>query len=133
MFRKNRVSDMAGADPGFLLGGGALVSCSTSTPINHVCFFFAEYQLYKKTSGHLRGGGGGVAHPLHLPTRSAPVREACEERERLSKALRLPLCVSVMRLILFCTHNFQSACYIRLFYFSPSSASTFASQESSLN
>ena len=35
----------AGADPGFFLGGGALVSCSTSTPINHIVFF-AEYQLY---------------------------------------------------------------------------------------
>ena len=33
-----------GADPGFFLGGGALVSCSTSTPINHIVF--AEYQLY---------------------------------------------------------------------------------------
>ena len=27
------------------LGGGALVSCSTSTPINHIVFF-SEYQLY---------------------------------------------------------------------------------------
>ena len=35
----------SGADPGFLLGGGALVSCSTSTPINPIVFF-AEYQLY---------------------------------------------------------------------------------------
>ena len=35
-----------GADPGFFLGGGALVSCSTSTPINHNFFFFAEYQLH---------------------------------------------------------------------------------------
>ena len=35
-----------GADPGFFLGGGALVSCSTSTPINHIVFFFAEYQFY---------------------------------------------------------------------------------------
>ena len=50
----------SGADPGFILGGGALVSCSTSTPINHIVFF-AEYQLYQKTAGHLReGGGGGV-------------------------------------------------------------------------
>ena len=32
----------SGADPGFFLGGGALVSCSTSTPINHIVFF-AEY------------------------------------------------------------------------------------------
>ena len=35
-----------GADPGFFFGGGALVSCSTSTPINHIVLFFAEYQLY---------------------------------------------------------------------------------------
>ena len=32
----------AWADPGFFLGGGALVSRSTSTPINHIVFFFAE-------------------------------------------------------------------------------------------
>ena len=36
----------AGADPGYILGGGALVSCSTSTPISHIVFFSAEYQLY---------------------------------------------------------------------------------------
>ena len=41
-----------GADPGFFLGGGALVSCSTSTPINH--FFPAEYR-------------GGVRTPCTLP------------------------------------------------------------------
>ena len=35
-----------GADPGFFLGEGALVSWTTSTPINHIVFFFAEYQLY---------------------------------------------------------------------------------------
>ena len=38
------LSEWAGADPGFLLGGCALVSCSTSTPINHIVFF-GEYQL----------------------------------------------------------------------------------------
>ena len=37
---------ITGADPGFILGGGALVSCSTSTPVNDIVFFFAEYQLY---------------------------------------------------------------------------------------
>ena len=37
-------------------------------------FFFAEYQLYQKTAGHLGGGGGG-AHPLHPPPRSAPGQE----------------------------------------------------------
>ena len=36
------ISTGSGADPGFFLGGGALVSCSTSTPINQN----AEYQLY---------------------------------------------------------------------------------------
>ena len=36
---KSAVSIRPGADPGFFLGGGALVSCSTSTPINHIFFF----------------------------------------------------------------------------------------------
>ena len=42
------VLETPGADPGFFLGGGALASCSTLTPINHIVFFFffAEYQLY---------------------------------------------------------------------------------------
>ena len=34
-----RKTRKAGADRGFYLGGGALVSCSTSTPINHIVFF----------------------------------------------------------------------------------------------
>ena len=55
---------MAGADPGFFLGGGALVSCATSTPINHIVFFL------QKTAGHLRGGEG-CAPPAPPPT-SAP-------------------------------------------------------------
>ena len=42
----NSNSIVPGADPGFFLGGGALVSCSTSTPINHIVFFGGEYQLY---------------------------------------------------------------------------------------
>ena len=48
-----------GADPGFSLGGGALVSFSTSTPINHIVF------LQNKTAGHLREGG--VRTPCTLP------------------------------------------------------------------
>ena len=43
---RERIQMTAGVDPGFFLGGVALVSCSTSTPINHIVFFFAEYQLY---------------------------------------------------------------------------------------
>ena len=39
---------ITGADPGFFLGGGALVSCSTSTPINHIVFFI--YFFLQNTS-----------------------------------------------------------------------------------
>ena len=41
------LSEWAGADPGFFLKERcALVCCSTSTPINHIVFLFAEDQLY---------------------------------------------------------------------------------------
>ena len=46
-------------DPGFFLGGGVLVSCSTSTLINHTVF----------SQG---GGGGGCTQPLHPPPGSVP-------------------------------------------------------------
>ena len=61
--------NMQGRIQNFFLGGGALVSCSTSTPITHIVFFFAEYQLYQNTAGHLMWEG---VHPLHPPPRSAP-------------------------------------------------------------
>ena len=70
---------MSGADPGFFLaGGGALVSCSTSTPINHIVFFLfgqntVPVVLENRRSSWEGGGGGGVAQPLHPPPRSAPV------------------------------------------------------------
>ena len=60
---------VAGADPGFYLGGGALVSCSTSTPINHNSFFLQNTSCIRKPQ-FISGGG---AHPLHPPPRSAPV------------------------------------------------------------
>ena len=57
--KKNEVKD-TGADPGFFfLGGGALVTCSTSTPINHIVFFFAEYRRSSP-------GGGVVRTPCTL-------------------------------------------------------------------
>ena len=46
----------------FFLGGGALVSCSTSTPINHIVFFLQNTSCIRKPQ-----------HPLHPPPRSAPV------------------------------------------------------------
>ena len=45
-----------------------LLYFNTNKP--HDFFFFAEYQLYEKTAGHLRGGEGFA--PLHPPPRSAP-------------------------------------------------------------
>ena len=59
----------SGADPGFFLGGGALVSCSTSTPINHIVFFFCRIPVVLENRRSSWGRGG--AHPLHPPPRSA--------------------------------------------------------------
>ena len=62
-----KISGVAGADPGFFLGGGALVSCSTSTPINHIVFFYRIPVVLEK-----RRSSQGGAHPLHPPPRSTP-------------------------------------------------------------
>ena len=59
-----------GVDPGFFLGGGALVSCSTSTPINHIVFFLENTSCIRKLQ--VISGVGGGAHPLYPPPRSAP-------------------------------------------------------------
>ena len=48
----------------FFLGGGALVSCSTS-------FFFCRIPVVLENHRSSQGGGGGGAHPLHPPPRSA--------------------------------------------------------------
>ena len=55
-----------GADPGFFLGGGALVSWCTSTPINHIVLFFCRIPVALENRRSSRGGRGG-AHPLHPP------------------------------------------------------------------
>ena len=68
--RKTIYLSPAGADPGFFLGGGALVSCSTLTPINHIVFFLQNTSCIRKPQA-ISGGGEG-AHPLHPPPRSAP-------------------------------------------------------------
>ena len=49
-----------GADPGFFLGGGTLVSCSTSTPVNHIVFFCRIPVVPVR-------GGGRVRTPCTLP------------------------------------------------------------------
>ena len=66
-------STCTGADPGFFLGGGALVSCSTSTPINHIVFWGVgggQNTSCVRKPQVISGGGG--AHPVHPPPRSAP-------------------------------------------------------------
>ena len=52
----------AGADPGFFLGGGALVSCSTSTPINHIVCRIPVVLENRRSSR-----GGGERTPCTLP------------------------------------------------------------------
>ena len=54
-----------GADPGFFLGGGALVSCSTSTPINHRVFFFLQNTSCIRKPRVI--SEGGVRTPCTLP------------------------------------------------------------------
>ena len=53
------------ADPGFFLGGGVLVSCSTSTPINHMVFFLQNTSCIRKPQ--VISGGGGCAPPAPSP------------------------------------------------------------------
>ena len=55
----------SGADPGFFLGGGALVSCCTSTPINHIVFFCRIPVVLENRRSSQRGGG--VRTPCTLP------------------------------------------------------------------
>ena len=58
------VSGRSGADPGFFSGGGALVSCSTSTPINHIVFFFCRITAVLENR---RSSQVGVRTPCTLP------------------------------------------------------------------
>ena len=57
-------------EPRIFFRGGELVSCSTSTPINHIVFFSLQNtSCIRKPQVISRGGG----HPLHPPPRSAPI------------------------------------------------------------
>ena len=63
------LTTLPGADPGFFLGGGALVSCSASTPINH---FFGGGEgggipVVLENRRSSQGGGRGVSTPCTLP------------------------------------------------------------------
>ena len=64
----NEACAEAGADPGFFLGGSALISCSTSTPINHIVFFFCRIPVVLENHRSSRGRGGGeLRTPCTLP------------------------------------------------------------------
>ena len=54
----------SGADPGFVLGRGALVSCSTSTPTNHIVLFFLQNTSCIRKPQVI---SGGVRTPCTLP------------------------------------------------------------------
>ena len=54
-----------GANPGFFLGGGALVSWSTLTPINHIVFFFGRIPVVLENRRSSREAG--VRTPCTLP------------------------------------------------------------------
>ena len=57
---------VTGADPGFVLGEGALVSYSTSTPINHIVFFFLQNTSCIRKM-QVISEGGGVRTPCTFP------------------------------------------------------------------
>ena len=58
---------VTGADPGYILGGGALVSFSTSTPISHIVFFFCRIPVVLENRRSSPGGRGGCGPPAPSP------------------------------------------------------------------
>ena len=53
------LQNYSGADPGFFVGGGALVSCSNSTSINHIVFVLQNTSRIRKPQVISGWGGGG--------------------------------------------------------------------------
>ena len=72
-FKLLLTSSFSKADPGFFLGAGALVPCSTSTPINHIVFFFCRIPVGLENHRSSQEGGWRDAHPRNPLPRSAPV------------------------------------------------------------
>ena len=64
--KRQVLNERTEADPGFFLGGGALVSCSTSTPINH-SFVFCRIPVVLENRRSSQGRGGGCAPPAPSP------------------------------------------------------------------
>ena len=72
---------------------GALVSCSTSTPINHIVvvlfFFFWQNTSCIRKPQVISGGG---AHPLHPPSTSAPDLSCDVSLNQAAGSLNLKIC-----------------------------------------
>ena len=74
-----RDSDLSGGRGGsrIFLGGGAVVSCSTSTPINHIVFFFFFCRIPVVLENRRSFQEGGCAPPAPPPpARSAPALDS---------------------------------------------------------
>ena len=69
-----RDSDLSGGRGGsrIFLGGGALVSCSTSTPINHIVFFFFFCRIPVVLENRRSFQEGGCAPPAPPPPHLDP-------------------------------------------------------------
>ena len=78
VWKRSKHVTSTGADPGFFLGGGALVSCSTSTPINHIVFFFFR-RIPVVLENRRSSQGGGVRTPCILPL-DPPLFQQCSVR-----------------------------------------------------
>ena len=59
----------------FFLGGGALVSCSNSTPINHIVFFLQNTSCIRKPQVISGGGRGRTSCTLPLDPPLVQVKE----------------------------------------------------------
>ena len=107
---RNNNSKSQGRIQDFFLGGGALISCSTSTPINHIVFFFLQNTSCIRKP-QVISKGGGRARPLHPPPRFAP--ESLFKKSTIPKLKMLgPLCKQTVT-----EDRLQNSVKIYSFYF----------------
>ena len=125
VFRAVQKYIVPGADPGFFLRGGALVSCSTSTPINHIVFFGQNTSCIRKPQV-ISGGGGGVRTPLHPPLRSAPEFVPSGNQKR-TYSVRRP-CFKIQKLM-FCLFYIPRVRMVGWFEFKKEKTFVFWSQK----
>ena len=64
----------------FFLGGGALVSCSTSTPINHIAFFLQNTSTSCIRKPQFISGGGTPPAPSPRSLASQSIEQVVDSR-----------------------------------------------------